>query len=404
MGILSGSDIERINDNIDSKLKEKINSTIGTEKEKPLDFFSKTILANDGHFYSPKMDYGLKAQTGSQGVFQQSYGGAFIALSSARGLIYCLSPYETSSTNFCPCTLSVDNLSQSSGNSVNKNYYVTGSSTSKLIGITYDEVTDSVFYTAGFSQDGGTIISISKFTGDLGTRVAKVQVQANNSLVVAGEGYVYDINGGSPTIKKYNANNLALIGTYAINGLIAIFSASYSDGYLYCCARFIGKTSFSLIKIDVDTFNIQQAIGGESTEENPSFSYTQCMDSDYLYIYATVSSKRYIYKIRKTDFTVIAKVDLGTEILSATSFSNIPYAACYKGFAIFTCSPRTEMLILDTSTMLFSVQATSTDGGLAVHDNNPSYDNALYYFVGIKRVQKYIDIAFTVSGEYERVE
>lgn len=61
MGILGGSDIERINEsaiaplenNIDSKLKEKINSTIGTDKEKPLNKLSGTVVDIKGETMYP---------------------------------------------------------------------------------------------------------------------------------------------------------------------------------------------------------------------------------------------------------------------------------------------------------------------------------------------------------------
>lgn len=406
MGILSGMDIERIKDEtlnpIVEKFKTDLNSTIGTEDEKPLDFLSKNMLMDDDHFYRQKITYALLS--GDVGLFQQTIDvGKAIAINDTHGLVYCLEILSDGAT-FKISALNINNLTTATGVYNNATYLV-NISDYKLKSIIYDSVTDCVFYCGNFTTDGyGAYPAISKFNYNLSSRLVKVNMQSVNSFVVGGNGFVFDIYGSTihPVIKKYSTSNLGLLGTYTMSSIDYISHALYADGYLYCRGKMTGVTRYSLIKINTSTMVVEDYVGGNNTEDSPVFSDNFTFDTEFIYAHCTFGTNNYIYKVRRSNFSIENKCLLGglgsTVPYSLLSYITASYSCCYKGFAIFSNSGGGNLTIVDTKSMKFSLFTTLSQGGLIANDDYMLLYNSM------TRIQKWKGLKYTANTEYERVE
>lgn len=416
MGILGGSDIERINEkaiaplenNLDLKFREKLNSTIGTDKEKPLDFLSKNILASDDHYYRKKMSYGRRVISQAVKPSVQTSGAQLMAFNEPKGLVY-LAGRINSETEARPVAISLSDLGTSSGYTHYNDYYTYNGSTYPCVSIAYDEVTNCVFYAGKFSQQGS--YSITKFNYSLNQTIGTTPFQSSLGILLAGGGFVYDINADTNpvTIKKYNASDMSLVGTYTFPLLKLVSRAKLVNGNIYVLGY--DQSSYTMLaKINTVTFDIDYRAGRMPSDTTYYNVLMQAfaVDKDYSYVSATFTEpnalvKRGIAEIRNLDGAITRYAEFPADIdgVSTSVYSSVSLADCHKGLVAFTAVKAgvvSYMLFLDKTSMKFSY--TSAPALKAIMSSG-EYLYALEMVNGLitKSVETYVD-----SGEYERVE
>jgi len=414
MGILSGMDIEKINEkviaplesNLDLKFKEQLNSTIGTENEKPLDFLSKNILASDDHYYRKKMSYGRRVISQAVKPSVQTNGAQVMAFNESKELVY-LAGRINSETEGRPVALKLSDLGTSSGYTHYNDYYTYNGSTYPCVSIAYDEVTNCVFYAGKFSQQGSYFIT--KFNYSLNQIIGTTPFQNSLGILLAGGGFVYDINATTNpvAIKKYNAPDMSLVGTYTFPLLRQVSGAKLVNGNLYVFGY--DQSSYTLFaKINAVTFDIDYRIGrmpSDTTFYNVLNSFA--VDQDYSYVSATfvepnAVTKKGIVEIRNSDGEITRYAELPADLdgLSVGVYYSESTADCHKDLVVFITAKAAVkyLLFMDKASMKFSYL---TAPALRAVASSGEYLYALETASGLitKSVETYVD-----SGEYERVE
>lgn len=238
---------------------KKMNSTIGTSGEKPLDFMVNHQKMGDGHYYRPVIKYGLMDNWFSNTPGNSMAYAPIFDVNEKSKRVYAL-VYSSNPASFQPAYYAIDKMDTAVLSKSGLSY------ASHLIsGILCDKLDDSVYY-IGESINKGS--AISKLNKD-GAIIATVPWSGGFVMINKTNVYnilMYDATTKTTTIKCYNRLNLALINTLTL----------------------------PMVQINTATMNTDgihvYAIG---------------------YDYTLAPYKSYLFRIRTSDWVVVAKVAIG---------------------------------------------------------------------------------------------
>lgn len=396
---VAGSVMAKLNKVLTTNLDEEflaLNSTIGTEKEKPLDFFSKNVLMNDGYYYRPVIKYSLNKQQTSIGGGQQYIHGSYMDFNEKYNLIYTLLKNEDTDAYY-PAAYYQNGISNAPAVKRTTECYTL--STNVLRGIVCDKTDDSVYYSGVMTGIYAGESRIYKYSFNFGTLLASVKTQNVESQILVDSDYVYDLYGG--VIKKYN-KSLGLVSTVTIAGVSGFETCMIDGDYLYATGAY-NNFAGSLLKIRLSDLTIVSYINGDQNTTGRYIDMT--LDQQYLYTIASQKNPTtlvYEYKIRKLlkDNLTIVGVSETTGYNFAASSRNTRQTGLIKDTAYFMVYGGSRIIAVDTATLYFQAISPDSAGiikGLATTKN----DKIFVYNVSSHLAQSVQ--AFVSDGSYERV-
>ncbi len=208
---IAGSVMGKLNKLLSTNLDANflaLNSTIGTENEKPLDFFSKNVLASDGQYFTPipsvEVSY-LAGRAPSVNDFIDA-GSRFIDSNNLNKDLYVV--FKESEGVFRPATIDPLFSDKSTGyryQSVSSTKVSFYNSTS-LKGIMCSNVDDTVYYVGVSNGDSDNTLRIFKMNANLSSRLAVMQLDQEDTMYqfVMDEQYIYYVRVDDSGSKQHN--------------------------------------------------------------------------------------------------------------------------------------------------------------------------------------------------------
>lgn len=405
--MLTGMDVKRVKNEVVNPIVEKINrdlnSTIGTPGEKPLDYFLKNILMDDGYFYKPKIfsRFGSKSVASSS---QQYLFGAFMDILESKKAVYCIKSSSTSG-EYNPAALDSESVDGNYKYSTDT-YRYTLSGDTKLYGILCDNLDDTVFYFGWFV---GRQLKISKFTYNFTTIIAEIVPQDSGSKIVLYEGKLYDIWFNSSTkittVKVYDHSNLSLMNTYTLPYYISSLQRDAMSDFIYVAGTDYSVNSggvSGLFKIDTSNFTVVSKILVTDFIDNRYFQpFPVLNDSSNIFSVErkTIDSElQYFLVKRNLDLSFVSELELGSSLEITTGMgTNAIGCGQDDKYLYYMAQYKKYFLLVDKNSM----KATKTVPSLEIKGLMVKL-GYMYIFNSLSRLENG-NIEFFTDGAYERV-
>lgn len=258
MGILGGSDIDRIKSEalnpIIEKMNTDLNSTVGTAGFKPLDDFAKYVY-NGENLYERIVGLETVLFKSTSKINKVS---GYIADVDQDGVVYAVEP-NSAGSNYYPACYSTPSMGQ-------QFYYDfdTYNTNCPVKGIACDPTENSVYYLGQM-----TSANLVKFSKSLVKQAAITVPDIDCSLLVDAN-KIHLIKGN--TVRTYT-KSLTLIETKSVDWEAYTSIEIGSDGFIYASGKNPNGVAECFMRIDPDTHQMTHCVDGGYNEGD--FRHTQ---------------------------------------------------------------------------------------------------------------------------------